>query len=281
MDNTAAYNQLDKSEGDNYLTPDQQKAYQQALRDCGSDNRCQVQVARVYETLDDRQEIERRVAQIQQVGDNIATGAQNLYDAVTSPVQTVKDLVSGIGNLTPEAVADGLKQAADSQHQNHVDRAEAYVAGDSQALGQAEGNIATENLGALGLPGGIGVAGKVADAATDVLDASKAGKAVSWPPNRGFDDDMAPATLIPGARIDRYGSPDGTFVAPEGTPFPMRSLPDSAVSKPLNSYEVVRPIEVDAGSAMPWFNQPGGGVQFELPGTVRELIDSGNLREVK
>ncbi|MDR9469294.1 hemagglutinin repeat-containing protein, partial [Marinospirillum sp.] len=184
MENTAAYNQLDKSKGDNYLTPDQQKAYQLALQGCTS-NKCQAEIAQVYETLDDQQEVDRRIAQIQQVGDNVAAGAQAVYDAVTSPIQTAKDFVAGIGNLTPETIADGLKQAADSQHQNHLDRAGAYVAGDSQALGQAEGNIATENLGMLSLPGGIGVAGKVANATGDVLDASKAGETTGFGGNNG------------------------------------------------------------------------------------------------
>ncbi|KUM52366.1 hemagglutinin repeat-containing protein [Rheinheimera sp. EpRS3] len=100
-----------------------------------------------------------------------------------------------------------------------------------------------------------------------------------WPPNRGFDGYSAPATLIPGVKVDRYGGPQGTFVAPDGTPFPLRALPNSSETKPLNIYEVVLPIQVDAGNAAPWFNRPGGGVQFELPKTVQELIDSGHLKK--
>ncbi|WP_152659064.1 TNT domain-containing protein, partial [Arsukibacterium sp. MJ3] len=101
---------------------------------------------------------------------------------------------------------------------------------------------------------------------------------VVWPPNRGFDGDSVPASLIPGAKIDRFGSPHGTFVSPDGTPFSARSLPASSANKPLNTYVVVKPIQVEAGNAAPWFNQPGGGIQFELPKTVQELVDSGHLK---
>ncbi|WP_150048255.1 MULTISPECIES: TNT domain-containing protein [Methylomonas] len=69
------------------------------------------------------------------------------------------------------------------------------------------------------------------------------------------------------------------FVAPEGTPFPERALPESYISLQLNTYEVVKPIQVDAGPTVPWFDQPGGGMQFELPVTVKELLDSGHLKE--
>jgi hypothetical protein len=60
----------------------------------------------------------------------------------------------------------------------------------------------------------------------------------------------------------------------------MRSLPDSALNKPLTSYEVLRPIEVQAGPAAPWFGRPGGELQFELPNSVQSLIESGHLRAV-
>jgi hypothetical protein len=111
--------------------------------------------------------------------------------------------------------------------------------------------------------------------------AAKAGPTkIVWPPNRGFAGEPGAASLIPGARVDRYGAESGTFVAPEGTPFDMRSLPESALEKPLNSYEVLKPIEVQAGPAAPWFGQPGGGLQFELPGSVKSLIESGHLAPV-
>ena len=131
------------------------------------------------------------------------------------------------------------------------------------------------------LPAGFGFIKNAGNAAETVGDVAKGADNVAWPPNRGFDGDSAPASLIPGAKVDRYGSPNGTFVSPDGTPFPNRSLPASSASKPLNTYEVAKPIQVDVGSAAPWFNQPGEGTQFELPRTVQDLLDSGHLRQVK
>lgn len=101
-----------------------------------------------------------------------------------------------------------------------------------------------------------------------------------YPPNRGFHGKPERIALTPGTRIDRYGAPSGTFTSPAGTPFPERSLPSAAASKPLNTYEVVKPFEVHAGPAEPWFGQPGMGTQYESRVSVQRLIDEGFLREV-
>ena len=103
---------------------------------------------------------------------------------------------------------------------------------------------------------------------------------IVWPPNRGFAGEPGAASLIPGTRVDRYGAEGGTFVAPVGTPFGARSLPESALNKPFNTYEVLKPIEVQAGPAAPWFGQRGGGMQYELPSSVKDLIGSGHLAPV-
>ncbi len=130
------------------------------------------------------------------------------------------------------------------------------------------------------IPGANALGKAVAKAADNVAAAAVKADAVVWPPNRGFDGNPARATLIPGARVDRYGSPNGTFVSPDGTPFPSRSLPEASASKPLHTYEVVKPIEVDAGSSAPWFKQPGGGIPFELPRSVQDLMHAEHLRQV-
>jgi hypothetical protein len=103
---------------------------------------------------------------------------------------------------------------------------------------------------------------------------------IAWPPNRGFLKPPDAGVLQPGSVVDRLGGTGGTFVAPQGTAFGARSLPADFASKPLNAFEVLKPINVDAGVSAPWFKQPGGGVQFELPQTVQQLIESGHLRAV-
>jgi hypothetical protein len=104
--------------------------------------------------------------------------------------------------------------------------------------------------------------------------------AIIWPSNRGFLNPPDRGVLQPGSMVDRFGGNTGTFVAPRGTAFEARSLPADFANKPLNAFEVLKPINVDAGVSAPWFNQPGGGGQFELPQTVQELIESGHLRPI-
>ena len=53
-----------------------------------------------------------------------------------------------------------------------------------------------------------------------------------YPPNRGAAGPIESDYLYAGTRIDRYGSSRGTYVSPEGTPLPMRSLPQ----EPINDY---------------------------------------------
>jgi hypothetical protein len=102
-----------------------------------------------------------------------------------------------------------------------------------------------------------------------------------WPPNRGFLETPVTEKLGVGTRIDRYGDDTGTFFAPQGTPYWMRSLPAwIADTKPYNVYEVIRPIEVQSGKAAPWFGQFGQGTQYEFPlkvvdGITQRLYQEG------
>jgi hypothetical protein len=60
----------------------------------------------------------------------------------------------------------------------------------------------------------------------------------------------------------------------------MRALPPGAQSAPLNTYEVVSPLESDAGTVAPWFGQLGLGTQYDLPSSIAELIEGGFLKAV-
>jgi RHS repeat-associated protein len=102
-----------------------------------------------------------------------------------------------------------------------------------------------------------------------------------WPPNRGFLGEPTTETLEAGARIDRYGYPKGTFASPEGEAFEARALHPSSMESPYHVYEVLKPIDVQAGRAMPWFGYRGLGVQYELPDKIQTLIDAGFLKEVQ
>lgn len=103
-----------------------------------------------------------------------------------------------------------------------------------------------------------------------------------WPPNRGVLGKAETITLQPGTIVDRYGYEGGTFVSPEGTPYPARALPPGTDKKPYSVYEVVKEIEnVQAGKAAPWFGELGCGTQYELPKPVADLRESGHLKKIR
>lgn len=107
-----------------------------------------------------------------------------------------------------------------------------------------------------------------------------------WPPNNGFDGDPVSQTLQPGTRIDRYsgftGADDtGSFLSPAGASFDSRALPYEPSMQRHAIYEVVEPINVQAGRAAPWFDQPGGATQYLTGESVGDLVRAGRLRQVQ
>ena len=45
-------------------------------------------------------------------------------------------------------------------------------------------------------------------------------------------------------------------------------------------HEVLRPVEVNSGTVEPWFEQPGGGTQYEFAQPIESLVQQGFLRRV-
>lgn len=86
--------------------------------------------------------------------------------------------------------------------------------------------------------------------------------------------------LPDGTEIDRFGDPEGNLTYVVGTPFESRSLVPDWVNKEYHSYRVQRPLEVLTGTAIPWFEQPGGGTAYLLPHAVEDLLEDGYLVEV-
>lgn len=123
-----------------------------------------------------------------------------------------------------------------------------------------------------------------------------------YPPQNGYrldrngDPIMWTTTLGVGRRIDRYGSEYGSFLAPRLAPYARRSIPPSnLVGSPAELcnhylYRVLKPLPVRAGLIAAWFEQPGGGIQYQLDGTlipgapvsinVMWLLDQGYLERV-
>jgi hypothetical protein len=101
------------------------------------------------------------------------------------------------------------------------------------------------------------------------------------------------AHLTPGTVIDRFGSPYGGWLSPDGVPFAERALPPDSALKPYYQYVVKDPGALQPGwrieesQAAPWFHQPGGGTQYRIikpdgnTGSVLDLIRQGVLGEVE
>ena len=101
-----------------------------------------------------------------------------------------------------------------------------------------------------------------------------------FPPNEGFAGKPKDEKIETGKLIDRYGNPGGTFLSPDGIPYPERALPYEQSKSRYHRYEVLKPLTASTGPAAEWFDQPGGGIQYKTSKPVQELIKEGSLKEV-
>ena len=105
-----------------------------------------------------------------------------------------------------------------------------------------------------------------------------------WPENNGFEGPTVRVSLREGYQFDRYGgipeTDSGRFASPAGTPFEMRSLPNSSLSRPLTTYEVATPFEAEVGVVRPWAGMPGGGFQLNFSSSIADLLKTGYIQVV-
>ncbi len=101
------------------------------------------------------------------------------------------------------------------------------------------------------------------------------------PPNNGAFGESAPFTLLPGARVDRYGRDAGRYLSPEGTPMQMRALAPTDAPRAYSAFEVQTPFTVQAGTIAPAYGQPGLGLQFYTDRSVGDLVRGRYLTRVK
>ena len=105
------------------------------------------------------------------------------------------------------------------------------------------------------------------------------GKKLNNPINEGFQGHIETKTLQPGERIDRYGDETGRYVSPEGTPYDQRSMSPFSDKSNYNSYEVLKPFDVDAGKIAPYYFQKGGGIQYKTGQSIKWYIKNGYLKK--
>jgi hypothetical protein len=99
-----------------------------------------------------------------------------------------------------------------------------------------------------------------------------------FPPRDGFTRAPKSVRLKPGTLVDRFGHPGGRFLAPADASYMGRSVPYDRFKMPYYRYAVVRPLRVAAGTSAPWFDQPGGGVQYKTDRPIQALLDRGDLK---
>ncbi len=86
--------------------------------------------------------------------------------------------------------------------------------------------------------------------------------------------------LLPGDKIDRYGSLRGKYFSPTGTPLKMRALPYNADITEYRQFEVVKPFEVEKSVVKPWFGKIGLGIQYRSDIKADVLIKRGIIKKV-
>jgi len=102
-----------------------------------------------------------------------------------------------------------------------------------------------------------------------------------FPVANGFLGATSRSTLQAGTVIDRYGGTAvSRFFSPAGTPLGARALPPETAAQGLRSFEVVKALEVEAGTVAPAFGQLGLGTQYRTSLTLSELVEQGFIREV-
>ena len=105
---------------------------------------------------------------------------------------------------------------------------------------------------------------------------------VIWPPNNGAVEGTNKLIVLEaGTQIDSYGSEDGFFASPINTPYNQRSCAPGSDRKPYHQYIVLKPIEnVEQGVTAPWFDEPGGGIQYMMTKSIKELLNESYLKRL-
>ncbi len=99
-----------------------------------------------------------------------------------------------------------------------------------------------------------------------------------FPPRDGFARAPKAVRLKPGTVVDRFGHPGGRFLAPADASYMGRAVPYDRFKMPYYRYTVVKPLRVAAGKSAPWFDQPGGDIQYKTDRPIQVLLDQGYLK---
>jgi hypothetical protein len=87
-------------------------------------------------------------------------------------------------------------------------------------------------------------------------------------------------TLPPGTELDRYGDPDGNTLYAARTEWPHRSEPAEVQEWAYHVYRLRRPVRALTGTAVAWYDQPGGGTAYVLERSVADLLAENAIEEI-
>jgi hypothetical protein len=106
---------------------------------------------------------------------------------------------------------------------------------------------------------------------------------INYPPNGGrILGTEVNRTLETGEVLGRYGGvgPKSNYVTESGVDPSTLSLPPTTDPSKYQEFIVVKPIPgVIQSKVAAWGGDPGGGLQYELPMTINELLRLGYIKE--
>ncbi|ELI8239566.1 glycohydrolase toxin TNT-related protein, partial [Yersinia enterocolitica] len=305
----------------NYLSNQQRSDRDKEFDACKGREFCQLQVGAKWDAISMGQDVAYAAGMMVGVPQGLYDSVESLSKSISDPVaayDAIKQLIASDDIFS--TMSDAVKQSYIDRI--NLMESEYQKAGASGAYnaGVEAGKLVSDLIGAVA--GGVGVA-KVGTALTEKIAAKVVGKIESpnlktpsgnpnsssavtdveaggysyydqfknanggwdWPKNLGFEGDPVKTTIPVGTRLDRYGEPNGSFLAPKGTPYEQRALAPGAKAEKYYEYEVIKPLPAIRGEIAPAFGQLGGGVQI-LPNmqervNVDWLVKNGYLREIK
>ncbi|WP_353949238.1 T7SS effector LXG polymorphic toxin [Sporolactobacillus sp. Y61] len=105
---------------------------------------------------------------------------------------------------------------------------------------------------------------------------------IYWPKNNGAElGTEERVSMGSGDTFGRIGGEKGRFVAPCGTsPEQLSLAPGTDLSK-YTEYRVLQEIpDIEKARVAPWFDQPGGGIQFFMPAKIKDLLQQGYIEKI-
>jgi hypothetical protein len=192
-----------------------------------------------------------------------------------------------IANLGKDTLALMYQQTGDPKYQNAYQALMAATSGNeiAGALTMPGGSGGNLNKAVQEAKPGINVAEQATIANTKIEtsartedaqqydqfrkpDSTRPGGEWDWqkqaPNNGAVPGSEQIVTLQPGTNLDRFGSPNGTYLSPAGTAYEARALPPGSKSEGLTQYIVLKPFGVEKSEISPAFEQPGGGTQYRV-----------------